>query len=75
MQALGQTTVPFPSVTGTRDTSPLDPTLAAASQQLQFAGLPRGNAYLLVMNGVYHIVLCGGTAMERGCATQPNQRR
>lgn len=51
---------PFLSVTGTRDTSPIDPSMTAISRQLVFRALPKGNAYLLVMNDADHIVLGGG---------------
>jgi len=60
VQAFGQITVPFLSVTGTRDLSPIDPALTAASRQQVFEGLPRGNDYLLVINDADHIVLGGG---------------
>jgi len=58
--AFDHITAPFLSVTGTRDTSPIDPSLTALSRQLVFRALPKGNAYLLVLDDADHIVLGGG---------------
>jgi hypothetical protein len=65
--AFAQVTRPFLSVTGSRDASPLDPGLTPASRQAVFAGLPPGNAYLLVAGDADHAILSGsdeGRAMH-----------
>ena len=58
--AFDHITAPLLSVTGTRDTSPIDPSLTPLSRQLVFRALPKGNAYLLVLDDADHIVLGGG---------------
>ncbi len=53
-KAFGHLTKPILCMTGTKDGSPIDPTLSPAARRKVFAALPKGDKYQLVLDGGEH---------------------
>jgi predicted dienelactone hydrolase len=57
--------IPLLVITGTKDTSPVDPGAKAEDRRLPYDGHPGPNAYLIVFDGADHMVF-SGTRLTRG---------
>jgi len=68
--AFGRITVPFFSITGTRDELPFLNKITPQDRTRPFAAMPAGHKYLLVLDGANHMML-GGQSM-RMSGTSPN---
>jgi predicted dienelactone hydrolase len=68
--AFGGITIPFFSITGTRDELPFLNKVTPQDRTRPFAAMPVGNKYLLVLDGANHMTL-GGQSM-RMPETSPN---
>lgn len=58
--AFGGITIPFLSVTGSEDASPVMNRVTPADRQRPFRAMPPGGKYLLVLGGADHMILAGG---------------
>jgi predicted dienelactone hydrolase len=55
-RAFGSITIPTFHITGTKDESPIDPTVKPADRQLPFEYAVKSDRYLLVLDGADHMV-------------------
>jgi predicted dienelactone hydrolase len=58
--AFGKITIPFLSVTGSRDAVPAITNVTPSDRTRPFHAMPSGNKYLLVLDGADHLVFSGG---------------
>jgi Predicted dienelactone hydrolase len=67
--AFGGITIPFFSITGTRDELPFLNNVTARDRTRPFAAMPVGNKYLLVLDGANHMMLGGQSMRMPGTST------
>jgi len=67
-QAFGDIRIPVFSLTGTRDSVPLTPTITPEDRERPFRAMPPGGKYLLVMSGANHAAFSGGGGFARAPA-------
>lgn len=70
--AFGKITIPFLSVTGSKDTVPGLTKVTPKDRTRPFHAMPPGRKYLLVVNGADHLIFSGG---EQRRAPTPTDRR
>lgn len=66
--AFGKITIPFLSITGTRDMVPQVSPVTPADRIRPFRAMPEGEKFLLVVDGADHMVFSGGEERRRATA-------
>lgn len=64
-KAFGHLTQPILCMTGTKDASPIDPTLTPANRREVYAALPSGGKYQLVLDGAEHSAFGDSDGLRR----------
>lgn len=67
--AFGRVTIPFFSITGTKDAAPIMPSITPGDRERPFRAMPPGGKYLLVLEGANHMVFNGQDGLRGPAST------